>query len=272
MERMDTKCSKTHSEFDPKGLIYGCSNAANHAGPRRFAVKIKDTMIEEVIELCGASDGVIDPDKPFLACCKPVNHEEDCVFTAEAKIQNPQGLPPDTTIVMKRHARVKDLTEPSRSRAITFYASPENYSFLKNAVENREISMTINEAVDQYRSPKAPPLLHFADWLEKKTGYPWLVNLLREYQKCLPGDSETRIQMEDLEMFVVFDKPTDYPNSAVVRRFSISIVTGSSPDPDPFVVADNLDEARKELNRKRKGLHCMPRNVSDESQIVETWL
>ena len=66
-----------------------------------------------------------------------------------------------------------------------------------------------------------------------------------------------------LEMFVVYERPRDYPAHFVVRRF-----LGEKPTED-FAMAETLDGARAEVP---PGLVMMARAEGDDPKIVEVWL
>jgi hypothetical protein len=65
-----------------------------------------------------------------------------------------------------------------------------------------------------------------------------------------------------LPMFVVYEKPTDYPKEFVVRLFDCNQPT------QYFILKTTLKEARKVIPRN---LVHFPRSVTDQKQIVETW-
>jgi hypothetical protein len=73
-----------------------------------------------------------------------------------------------------------------------------------------------------------------------------------------------------MEMFVVYDRPLDYPEHYVMRRWIIGAVEGQPiPDKDYFVIAKTLDEVRVAIPP-----HCvrLERDPNDEPQIVESWI
>lgn len=64
-------------------------------------------------------------------------------------------------------------------------------------------------------------------------------------------------------LFVIFDKPTDFPNHFVVRLFYGSAGT-------PYcALAKSLSEARACIPA---GLVCFKRSVKDAPCVVESWL
>jgi len=76
---------------------------------------------------------------------------------------------------------------------------------------------------------------------------------------------------EWLSMWVVYERPTDFPDHFVVRRFAIAaneVVAGAGPD--DMMLFDTLDAARKRMSEMQ--LSCLRRHPSDEPQIVEMWL
>lgn len=70
-----------------------------------------------------------------------------------------------------------------------------------------------------------------------------------------------------LALFSIYNHPRDYPDNVVVRRHWATIP--ASCDPEPFVVADSLEEARRSLP---PGLHNLGRDPRDDPAIVETWI
>jgi hypothetical protein len=73
---------------------------------------------------------------------------------------------------------------------------------------------------------------------------------------------------EPFIMWVVYEKPRDYPIGWLARMFEI---TPDGPMPTTTSIkADNLKDVRKFL--ERRGLVCLPRADVDDSIIVETWL
>lgn len=67
-----------------------------------------------------------------------------------------------------------------------------------------------------------------------------------------------------LEIWTVYNSPTDYPGKFVARLFI-------NEQPTTLVmVADALTTIRKQLSNK--GFVRIPRSEGDEPQIVECWL
>lgn len=64
-------------------------------------------------------------------------------------------------------------------------------------------------------------------------------------------------------MFVIYDKPKDFPEHIVVRLWS-----AAKPTPYAWKFG-NVDDARDAIPAR---LSCIPRHIHDETQIVETWL
>lgn len=69
----------------------------------------------------------------------------------------------------------------------------------------------------------------------------------------------------ELEMFVIYERPTDYPDKFVMRRFAGRPMQGT----DYFRTADSLEEIRRHVPP-----HCarFMRDPNDEPQIVESWI
>jgi len=76
---------------------------------------------------------------------------------------------------------------------------------------------------------------------------------------------------DSLFQWVVYEDPADFPGKWVVRRFTI-YPDGGSPvieeDPEPMVVTDSLEEARKVIP---KGAYCLGRHPEDDPVIYEVW-
>lgn len=67
-----------------------------------------------------------------------------------------------------------------------------------------------------------------------------------------------------MNIWTVYDRPSDFPNSVIARRWWLTTAT------DDIIVGRTLDDIRDEL--KLKGLICLPRSELDDPKIVETWL
>ena len=72
-----------------------------------------------------------------------------------------------------------------------------------------------------------------------------------------------------LDMWVIYERPRDYPMSYVVRRWVIGAKPGEPMPTDEFRTAPTLEGAR----------NCVPgycvrleRDPRDEPQIVECWI
>lgn len=72
-----------------------------------------------------------------------------------------------------------------------------------------------------------------------------------------------------LPMWVVYDHPTDCPDSYVARLWEIG--PGGTYRPTLAALrAPTLSVLRRHF--QRSGLTCLARNASDDPCIVETWL
>lgn len=69
-----------------------------------------------------------------------------------------------------------------------------------------------------------------------------------------------------LMMWTVYERPTDFPNSFVARRWRVTaegaVATGD------LVLAGTLERIREALP---PGLYRLPREAEDDPVIVETW-
>lgn len=68
--------------------------------------------------------------------------------------------------------------------------------------------------------------------------------------------------------YTIYDNPSDFPGTFVVRRFAVS-AAGPDPDPGVWALAKDLDSARESIPA---GLVCFDRQPGDDPVIVETWL
>lgn len=73
--------------------------------------------------------------------------------------------------------------------------------------------------------------------------------------------------IEPLFMWVVYDKPKDFPTKFVLRKWAI---TNVSTPTDDVKTADSLEEVRKFLPRGQ-GVRLAP-SPGDDPCIVETWV
>jgi hypothetical protein len=70
-----------------------------------------------------------------------------------------------------------------------------------------------------------------------------------------------------LSMWTVYEKPKDYPDGYVARRFEVAgVITATATS----IKSRELEPIREKL--ARAGLVRLDRNPEDEPQIVETWL
>ena len=71
-----------------------------------------------------------------------------------------------------------------------------------------------------------------------------------------------------LTMFTVYERPTDYPNAYVVRRFEIR---PGGPEAGRLLgVVDTLEQARALIPASADAR--LPRAADDPPQVVETWV
>lgn len=77
--------------------------------------------------------------------------------------------------------------------------------------------------------------------------------------------------MIDGEVFVIYERPADYPNNFVVRGYHLGKDPGDLTfyRPQPAKLANSLTEARSLVPSDRV---CFSRDSLDEPCIVETWL
>lgn len=70
-----------------------------------------------------------------------------------------------------------------------------------------------------------------------------------------------------LVMYTIYDKPKDYPDRFVVRRWRI-VGPKVTPEAVPML-ADDIEDARSCIP---PGTVCMERYLLDDPNIVETWV
>lgn len=74
--------------------------------------------------------------------------------------------------------------------------------------------------------------------------------------------------MAGLDIWTVYDHPSDMPDAFVVRRH-VATAEGSVPTGDALS-SPSLAAIRRAL--ANKGLTCIPRDPADEPHIVECWI
>lgn len=70
-----------------------------------------------------------------------------------------------------------------------------------------------------------------------------------------------------LSSWTIFDRPKDYPDGYIARRFQIS---SGRVIPTLDTMTGSLDEMRATF--LARGLICFQRAKSDDAKIVETWM
>ena len=75
--------------------------------------------------------------------------------------------------------------------------------------------------------------------------------------------------MTALQIWTVYDHPTDYPDNFVARRFDVD-GDGVRPTSN-IIIAPDLDTLRNVL-QFQMGLSCITRYADDDPNIVEVWL
>jgi hypothetical protein len=77
------------------------------------------------------------------------------------------------------------------------------------------------------------------------------------------------MEEEALNIYTVYQHPSDYPDKWVVRRWR-TLKGENIPDPEPLLVVDTHSEVR--LVMTGLGLVCLTRFPDDDPCIAETWL
>jgi hypothetical protein len=84
-------------------------------------------------------------------------------------------------------------------------------------------------------------------------------------------ESETNhLIKNNMNLYTVYESPSDYPDNFVVRRWEIVAPDNVPVAKNVVIIGQNLDIIRKEL--REMGLFRIPRDVSDDKKIVETWV
>lgn len=72
--------------------------------------------------------------------------------------------------------------------------------------------------------------------------------------------------VEPIRVWTIYDHPSDYPDSFVVRPFSVGLVSAPCA---VHAVADTLEEARATLPQGLIQIGLLP---DDDPRIAETWI
>lgn len=76
------------------------------------------------------------------------------------------------------------------------------------------------------------------------------------------------MKRECFEMWTVYEKPSDYPDQYVARRFEIT--AGKAAPTSDVITSLFLEHVRRHM--RERGLYRIDRTPQDEPQIVECWL
>jgi hypothetical protein len=74
---------------------------------------------------------------------------------------------------------------------------------------------------------------------------------------------------QTLDMWVVYNRPRDYPDHFVVRRWIIGLVPGEPVPDGSFYLGSTLEEVRRAIPPH---LVRLERDPNDEPQIIECWI
>ena len=69
-----------------------------------------------------------------------------------------------------------------------------------------------------------------------------------------------------LPMFVIYDRPSDYPDGFIARMF----LTGKVEIPTLITVTGSLEEIQEKL--MEVGMAKLARNTDDDPKIAEVWI
>ncbi len=71
-----------------------------------------------------------------------------------------------------------------------------------------------------------------------------------------------------LDMWTVYDHPTDYPDHYVARKWLIKSTVAEPEPTDEILLETDLAALRMKLP---PWLYCLPRQDQDDPCIIETW-
>lgn len=80
--------------------------------------------------------------------------------------------------------------------------------------------------------------------------------------------NQAALDREALSLWTIYNHPADFPHSYVARRFETA--NGRSVVTEDIVQCNDLSTLRKSF--EMCGMARLPRDVSDEPSIIETWL
>jgi len=159
------------------------------------------------------------------------------------------------------------------------YINPTNARWLPKMPKPMPEGMAEEYAdwmIESYRAvakETGQPCLTAAEDKEKGTMEGWIIRPSGQVDR-VKGVLIAQVERpagaaQTLELFTVYDKPSDYPNSYVVRRIK---VTGgiAIPDEFPFMVTSNLEEIRAAL--RGWGAVNIGRKEGDDPVILEVWV
>lgn len=84
----------------------------------------------------------------------------------------------------------------------------------------------------------------------------------------MPDTAPAPLQPDVLDMWTVYENPSDYPGEYVARRFVVAM--GRYGPTTDVVRGDTLEQLQDKLNGL--GRTWMPRHHDDEAQVLGVWL
>ena len=73
-----------------------------------------------------------------------------------------------------------------------------------------------------------------------------------------------------MNLYTVYNSPSDYPDKFVVRRFEIVPPKNEPVAKNVVIIGNDLEEIRGAL--RQMGLFPIPRDETDDIKIIETWV
>lgn len=88
-------------------------------------------------------------------------------------------------------------------------------------------------------------------------------DLIRKRPELLNGQERRRYEREPVELFVLYESPSDYRGKFVLRRWM-----DQKPDSAPVAVSSSLTEV---LAKLPKNLKCLGRKTGEDPSIKDVW-
>lgn len=77
------------------------------------------------------------------------------------------------------------------------------------------------------------------------------------------------MNIQPLDMWVIYDHPADFPDVFVARRWEVLREERATAD---IIKADTLEQVRFVIEREKHCSVMLPRQPNDDPKIVEVWI